>query len=66
MATQTTWQQAAVTDGKEEVKMLSLVSFKINTNRMRLPRRGNDQPTIKCDLHNAAKKWKVDMSFTEG
>lgn len=32
MATQTTWQQAAVADRKEEVKMLSLVSFKINTN----------------------------------
>lgn len=32
VATQTTWQQAAAADGKEEVKMLSLVSFKINTN----------------------------------
>lgn len=50
--------------GKEEVKMLSFVSFKINMNRMRLLHKGNDQPKIKLDLHNAAKKWKVDTSST--
>lgn len=50
--------------GKGEVKMLSFVSFKINMNQMRLLHRGNDQPKIKFDLHNAAKKWKVDTSST--